>query len=147
MLKVLIVEDSAILGELFSDYLSLVGYEVVGVARTIVEAVNLTTLHRPNVAVVDYRLGNDEFGTQLRPQISQKSDLAVLYLSGAPLGTLLSREDGEGFAQKPISLDDLDQSVRLVWSIKMNGHASGERIPGSFHKLPALAVKGATRAP
>ncbi len=136
MLKILIAEDNIMLGDLFEDYLTVVGYDVVGVARTIEEAVALAVLHEPDVAIVDYRLGNNELGTQIRSQIANRSNTAVLYLSGEPLGALLTKADGEGFIQKPVGLDDLDRALRLTWSLKTKGHDAGHPVPPGFRKLP-----------
>ena len=140
MLKVLITEDDAMLRNLFSDYLDLVGYEVVGVASTIDEAVILAARHAPDVALVDYRLGNHELGTALKARLPADSAAAILYLSGDPLQRVLTNRDGEGFIQKPVGLDELDQALRAVCAIKSRGsrvHESPEVgvMPKGFHVL------------
>ena len=140
MLKVLITEDDAMLRNLFSDYLDLVGYEVVGAASTIDEAVILAARHAPDVALVDYRLGNHELGTELKSRLPADCAAAILYLSGDPLHRVLTSQHGEGFIQKPVGLDELDQALRAVWAIKSQGSRSPEwpatsAVPKGFYVL------------
>jgi DNA-binding response OmpR family regulator len=136
MLKVLVVEDSEVLGELFKDFLTLTGYDVVGVAQTLDEAAGLAHLYDPDLAVVDFRLGGGEFGTKLPTLIGDRSNLGILYVSGDALSRELTRRDGEGFVQKPVGMNDLDRCLRAVRAIKMQGHCEEERRPACFHALP-----------
>lgn len=45
------------------------GYEVCGIARTVAEAVALTQRHKPDLAVIDVRLADDDLGTEIAVQL------------------------------------------------------------------------------
>ncbi|KPH73661.1 response regulator [Bosea vaviloviae] len=134
MLKILIAEDNDMLASLFKDYLSQVGFDVVGVARTVGDAVDLAITHQPDVAVVDYRIGS-RLGTEIVRQLPLTSRPAILYLSGEPLGRVLTKADGEGFIQKPVSLDDLAKALSLAWQIRSNSVAASQPVPARFFTL------------
>jgi len=69
----------------------------------------MATLHRPDVAVVDYYIGS-HLGTEIINQLPASTRPAVLYLSGKPLEDVLVKSDGEGFIQKPVSLGLVDKA-------------------------------------
>jgi DNA-binding NarL/FixJ family response regulator len=54
--KVLIVEDDAFTALGMADVLTFAGFEVVGTARRVAEALALSTRTRPDVAIFDIRL-------------------------------------------------------------------------------------------
>ena len=145
MLKILIAEDNEMLGDLFEDYLSEVGFEVVGVARTVGDAVDLAVSHRPDVAVVDYRMGG-HLGTEIIRQLPASSRPAILYLSGEPLARVLTKADGEGFIQKPVSLHDLAKALSVAWELRSNSSITAHPVPAGFFKLsiePAMERRSA----
>ncbi|HEV2554459.1 MAG TPA: response regulator [Bosea sp. (in: a-proteobacteria)] len=111
MLKILIADDSEMLGDLFAEYLESVGFTVTGTARTLGEALTAAERTKPDAAVLDYCLGSD-LGTEFVTRIVGDRRPAVLYLSGKPLEHILTQADGEAFVQKPISLSDLALRVR-----------------------------------
>lgn len=145
MLKILIAEDNDMLGSLFQDYLTQVGFDVVGVARTVGDAVDMAISHQPHVAVVDYRIGS-HLGTEIVRQLPCASRPAVLYLSGEPLARVLTKADGEGFIQKPVSLDDLAKALSLAWEIRSSSVSTSQPVPARFFTLgrePALSQRSA----
>jgi len=141
MLKVVIAEDSPMLAALFADYLGLVGYDVIGIAASVEDTIGLIARQQPHVAIIDYRLGGGQRGTDIRPLLNPASAPALLYLSGAPLQDTLTNLDGEGFIQKPVKLEDLDRALRAVWEIKTTGQAALELAPLCLHQLTAPAVR------
>ncbi len=145
MLKILIAEDNEMLGDLFEDYLNEVGFNVVGVARTVGDAVDLAISHQPDVAVVDYRMGSD-LGTEIIRQLPRTSRPAILYLSGEPLARVLTKADGEGFIQKPVSLDALAKALSVAWELRSNSFITSQPVPAGFFTLsmePALNQRSA----
>ena len=56
MLRVLIAEDDLMIADLAEEILIDAGYEVCGIARTVAEAVALAHKHKPDLAVLDFRL-------------------------------------------------------------------------------------------
>ena len=135
MLNVLIAEDNVILADILEDYLISQDFEVCGTARTADEAVTLANLHKPDLAVLDFRLGDGAYGSQVRARMKDKGHMGILYVSGDPLGKILTRADGEAYLQKPYGMNDLARSLRIVHEIKTNGTISPERFPRGFNLL------------
>lgn len=135
MLKVLIAEDNLILGDMLEDFLASQGYEVCGIARTVKEAVALADLHKPDLAVLDFRLADGEFGSEIRPLLEDQTSMGILYVSGDPLGRILTRADGEAYIQKPYGLADLTQALRTIRQIKTTGFPGSTVVSRNFHLL------------
>jgi DNA-binding NarL/FixJ family response regulator len=75
MLKVLIVEDDLMIADSAEDIIVESGYEVCGIARTVSEGVALARLHKPDLALVDLRLGGDELGTEVAAQLAPGAEV------------------------------------------------------------------------
>lgn len=80
MVRVLLVEDSLLLGEVVKDHLSEVGCEVIGPAGDLEEALRLARSEALDLAVLDIRLGDDEsFGVA---EALAARGIPFLFLSG-----------------------------------------------------------------
>ncbi len=135
MLKVLIAEDNILLADLLGDYLTSQNYDVCGLAHTVDEAVALADLHKPDIAVFDFRLSNGEFGSQIRERMQDKKSMAIIYVSGDPLDNKLSREDGDAYIQKPYGMKDLSRALQIVAEMKQQRDVSNLVHPKGFHLL------------
>lgn len=135
MLKVMIAEDNIILADFLEDYLESQGFDVCGSAANVDAAVAMADLHKPDLAVIDFRLGDGEFGSQIVKKIKDKAALGVLYVSGDPLDQNLSRHDGEAYIQKPYGMNDIVRSLRIVRGMKTNNRIPDADFPRSFHLL------------
>jgi CheY-like chemotaxis protein len=71
------------------------GYEVCGIARTVAEGVALARLHKPDLAIVDLRLADDELGTEVAAQLVPRGKLGILYATGNISQIILSLADGQ----------------------------------------------------
>jgi CheY-like chemotaxis protein len=58
-LRILIVEDEAIIGLLLGDLLADMGHDVCAIASTAIEAVAAAAAHRPELMIVDVNLGGE----------------------------------------------------------------------------------------
>lgn len=143
MLKVLIAEDSALLADCLEEFLIWKGFDVCGIARTVPEAVVLADLLNPDLAVLDFRLANGAFGSDIRPLLKDKLTMAILYVSGDPLKNDLTLLDGEAYIQKPYRLDDIVWALGAIRTIKAGGAADAASTPKGFHLLgmPRLAER------
>lgn len=135
MLKVLIVEDNVILADILENFLETGGYQVCGIAANVSEAVSLADLHKPHLAVLDYRMADGEFGSQIRSRLQDKTSMGILYASGDPLNNKLTLADGEAYIQKPYQMKDLLQAVRIVHEIKGKRDISSLPFPRNFRLL------------
>jgi DNA-binding NarL/FixJ family response regulator len=71
-LRCLIVDDNALFRESSADLLRREGLDVVGVASSSAQAIQLVAELRPDVTLVDIELGNDD-GLELTRQLSDNS--------------------------------------------------------------------------
>ncbi|MET3890289.1 DNA-binding response OmpR family regulator [Bosea sp. OAE506] len=140
MLKVLIVDDSEMLRELFAEYLEAVGFCVVGVVGTVPEAIEAAHAKCPDVALLDYQLGR-QLGPEIFAQVPPPQRPAILYLSGRPLDQMLTTANAEAYIQKPVSLQDLAAALTAVWVRRTSGSASNIAVPNCLRWLDSYARK------
>jgi len=140
VLKVLIVEDDLMIADMAEDVLTEEGYDVCGIARTVGEAVNLARRHKPDLALLDLRLANGEFGTEVAAQLSPFVGLGILYATGNTSQVILTATDGHACLSKPYRAVDLIRGLELVSGIVATGSALPP-FPRGFHVLrPAAPV-------
>lgn len=135
MLKVMIVEDSILVADMLEDFLVADGYDVCGQARSVAEAVILADRHRPDLAVLDFRLHSGGLGSEIRPLIIDKTSMGILYVSGDELDKVLTKDDGDAYMQKPYGLYDLSRALQVIQKMKTEGSASEDLFPLNFHLL------------
>jgi CheY-like chemotaxis protein len=81
-LRVLVVEDNAIIGMLLAEMLGEMGHEVCGVETTEAGAVAAAARCRPDMMIVDGRLG-DGSGVAAMRAILLSGPMPHLFISGA----------------------------------------------------------------
>lgn len=124
MLRVLIAEDDLMIADLAEEVLVDAGYEVCGIARTVAEAVALAHKHKPDLAVLDFRLADGGLGTEIAAQLLPLGRLGVLYATGNTSQVVLTTADGDAVLSKPYSSTDLVRALKIVSEI-----ASGNTLP------------------
>ncbi len=135
MLKVLIVEDNLMLADMLENLLVSQGYDVCGIACTVSEAVALADRCHPDLAIIDYRLGEGGYGTQILPLLREKTKMGILYASGNDLKNELNEEDGDAFISKPYPIHDLLKALKIVRQVKMHEVIIRSLFPKNFHLL------------
>ena len=103
MLKVLIVEDDFMIADCLEAILIEAGYEVCGIAGTVPEAIVLGIRFRPDLAILDLRLRDGHFGTEVAAALRLTCRCGVLYATGNPDHPLLKLEVDAGCVAKPYS--------------------------------------------
>ena len=78
MVKVLIVEDDLMLADFAEEILVEHGYEVSGIARTVVDAVALARRSRPDLVILDLRLADGGLGTEVAAQLTRLGRPGIL---------------------------------------------------------------------
>lgn len=76
--KVIIAEDDLLIADLLEDVLVEAGYEVCGLASTVLEAVDLCNRHQPDLAVIDVRLAAGGWGTDVASGIKTRGKLGCV---------------------------------------------------------------------
>jgi DNA-binding response OmpR family regulator len=140
VLKVLIAEDEPLIASLTEDILVEYGYEVCGIASTVIEAVALAKTHKPDLAVIDLRLAGNGLGTEIIAQLGTVVKLGVLYTTGASQ-VILTSSNGHASLAKPFRDTELVRSLEIVGEILFSGLASPP-FPSGFQLLPVAAIPG-----
>jgi DNA-binding response OmpR family regulator len=123
-LKVLIVEDELMIADMAEELLVAEGYEVCGIARTVEEAVELGIYHKPNLALVDFRLADGGLGTEVGTRLRAVGTVGVLFVTGNDTHIALKDADGDACLVKPYRSDELLSSLKTVAEIVANGVAT-----------------------
>jgi DNA-binding response OmpR family regulator len=144
LLKVLIAEDELTIADMVEDTLVNNGYEVCGIARDVDEAVALARTYKPEFAIIDLRLADGSFGTEIAAQLGGPDRLGILYASGNVSHVTLSTADGEAALMKPYGAPALLRSLEIVAEIVATGKASQPFPPGfrllSYAPFASLGV-------
>lgn len=140
MLKVLIVENSVLIADMLEDFLISEGYDICGSVGTVNEAVILADLHKPDLAIIDFRLANGEYGSQIRPLLKDKISMRILYVSGDPLEGKITKADGDAYVQKPYGMYDLSCARRIIQELRKDNIISLDSFPKGFHLLKDAPV-------
>jgi CheY-like chemotaxis protein len=101
-LSVLLVEDSAAVGEAVKQLLELLGASVSGPAATTAAAESLLAERLPDVALLDFHLRGGERSDKLIAQLRQQG-VPVVLLSGSFEFPALSSLAGMTILEKPVS--------------------------------------------
>ncbi|MHC1742913.1 MAG: response regulator [Syntrophobacteraceae bacterium] len=116
---VLIVEDEAIVAADLSGKLRQLGYEVSGIAAEGEEAVALARQSRPDLVLMDIRLGGAMDGIEAAEAIQSLHDVPVVYLTSHADPDTVDRAKVTGplrYILKPFDERDLATQIELALS-------------------------------
>ena len=133
-LKVLIVEDDFMIADMSEDMLVHEGYDVCGIAATVEAAVSLGLLHKPDLALIDFRLADGGLGTEVAIRLRAKSRIGVLYATGNSKHIAFQDAEGEACLAKPYQAQDLMRGLKIVAEFVATGN-SALSFPRGFHLL------------
>jgi CheY-like chemotaxis protein len=133
-LKVLIVEDDFMIADMSEDLLVNGGFDVCGIAATVEEAVCLGLRHKPDLALIDFRLADGGFGTEVATRLRAVERIGVLYATGNSTHIGMQDAEGEACLAKPYRAQDLVRGMKIVAEFVATG-ASASLFPRGFHLL------------
>jgi CheY-like chemotaxis protein len=107
-LRILVVEDDAVIGMLLSEMLADMGHDVCGVEVTEAAAVAAATRHRPDLMIVDAWLA-DGTGVSAVAQILRAGWVPHVFISGA---RIQPERPGAVALQKPFLQSDLVRAIQ-----------------------------------
>jgi CheY-like chemotaxis protein len=131
-LRVLVIEDEALVALEIESLLTNAGHKVVGVAEDRVSASKLVqqVMPRPNLALVDMRLANGASGLQVAADFAVLG-IAVLFVTGN-----CPAERGQGLAvgclHKPFTEAELLTAVATAEAV-LHGRPLPRRLPSGLH--------------
>ena len=108
-LRVLIVEDDALIATLLSELLAAMGHDVCATAATEAHAVAAAARHRPDLMIVDAALARGS-GVSAVEEILRAGPVAHLFVSGDP-GTVQALRPSAVVVRKPFREADLVSAI------------------------------------
>ena len=123
-LRVLIVEDEAIIGMLLAEVLVGMGHEVCGIAMTETEAVAMAAKGSPDLLIVDAGLPEGN-GVSAVAEILRARLVPYIFMSGDLAGVRASKPDAT-LLEKPFLESDLVRAIERLFQVTAgSGLASG----------------------
>ena len=112
-LRVLVVEDEAIIGMLLAAVLAGMGHDVCGVADTEAEAVELAAKYRPDLMIVDAGL-RDGSGVSAVAEILRARFVPHIFITG-DLARIRALKPDAIVLEKPFLESDLVRAIQRVF--------------------------------
>ncbi|WP_152044570.1 response regulator [Aureimonas psammosilenae] len=116
-LRILIVEDELILAMDLEDVLTDAGYEVVGLAADMHQALKIAASEKPDIAIMDVNLARGTNGVETARRLRLDLDVPSLFVSGnLDPKTRANAADCKplGFVPKPFSHNDLLAHLKMA---------------------------------
>jgi DNA-binding response OmpR family regulator len=108
-LRILVVEDEPLLGELLAEMLETMGHEVCGVENTEAEAVASAARCKPDLMIVDAWL-RDGSGVSAMEKICKSGFIPHFFVSG-DISRITASRRGAVMVQKPFRESDLASAI------------------------------------
>jgi CheY-like chemotaxis protein len=111
-LRVLVIEDDALIGLLLAELLAGMGHDVCATAATEADAVTAATRHRPDLMIVDARLGRGS-GVSAVEEILRAGPVAHLFISG-DAEKVQTRQPDAVVVRKPFREAELARAIDMA---------------------------------
>ncbi len=109
-LRVLVVEDDAMIGTLLAGMLEEMGHDICAIEVTEADAVTAAAQYRPGLMIVDARLG-DGSGVSAVEEILRSGFVPHLYMSGN-ISKVKALKPGAVVLQKPFRQAELARAIQ-----------------------------------
>ncbi len=113
-MKIMVVEDDAIIGMDIEHRVRRLGYEVTGVADNAEEAIELAADSKPDIALMDIRLRGDIDGIDTARMLKEQFALPVIFITAYSDLKMRSRAldlNPAGYIVKPIREVELKNTL------------------------------------
>ena len=112
-IRVLVVEDDALIGMLLAEMLAWMGHDVCAIEATEADAVTAAVRCRPDLMIVDVRLG-DGSGVRAVEEILRTRSVPHLFVSGE-ISRVKALRPGSVVLQKPFHETDLARAIQRAF--------------------------------
>lgn len=129
-MRILVVEDDALVALVLTDALETEGHEVVGPASTLTQAVALCERGLPDLALLDINLRDGSNGVKLARILRERWGIQSIFVSGQFLEARQARDLALGYIGKPYETRTVLRSVEIAGAM-MAGQAP-RNIPAGF---------------
>ena len=109
-LRILVVEDDALIATLLADLLARMGHDVCGIEANEADAVAAAVRHRPHLMIVDVRLG-EESGVSAVDEILCGGPVPHVFITG-DTAMLEMLRPGAVVIQKPFRESELARAMQ-----------------------------------
>lgn len=126
-LKILVVEDEALVAADITARLQKKGYDVIGNAATAQEALNILRMHDTDLCLLDIKLSGLVDGIELARQIKETTPLPVIFLTSMNDEDTFERAkvtNPAAYMLKPFNDRELQMSIDLAISNYSAGKAA-----------------------
>jgi chemotaxis response regulator CheB len=117
-LRILVVDDDAIVGMLLAEMLEQMGHDVCAIEMNAVDAVNAAARCTPDLVIIDVRLGAGSGISAVR-EILRAGPVAHVFVSG-DLSEIKTRRPGTVTLRKPYHEEDLANAIQRALVANIN---------------------------
>lgn len=114
--RILIAEDNDLVSLTLEEQLKGLGYDVIGIARTGTEAIDLAMRLVPDVILMDIRMPEID-GTEAALRINQQRSMPIIMLTAYTDKETVRKAEAAGvlgYLVKPISENDLPPAINIA---------------------------------
>ena len=119
-LRVLVVEDDALIGMLMEDSLDDLGCAIVGPTATVAEATNLVESSSVDAVLLDLNLGQGQNAYAFADSLLARG-IPFAFVTGQDTSALRSGYQGCATLQKPFRADTLEQLLHRLAAERRQG--------------------------
>ncbi len=134
-MRILIVEDDAVIAMVLADSLEDRGHHVMGPASMMTEALALCETATPELALLDVNLGDGSSGVDVARALFERWGVLSIFASGQMMEARRARNVALGYICKPYELETALRSVEVAREV-MAG-AEPKAVPAGFELFSA----------
>jgi CheY-like chemotaxis protein len=134
-MRILIVEDEALIAMVLADSLEDGGHEVVGPAATMAEALALCEAAPPELAVLDVNLRDGSNGVDVARALLERWGVLSIFASAQMMEARRARDIALGHIRKPYGAETVLRSVEVAREVMRGGKPV--TVPAGFELFAA----------
>jgi two-component system, response regulator PdtaR len=134
-MRILIVEDEALIAMVLADSLEDAGHEVMGPAATMAEALALCEAMTPELALLDIDLGDGSSGVDVARALFERWGVLSIFASGQMMEVRRARDIALGHIRKPYEPRTVLRSVEVAREVMDGG--TPRAVPAGLELFPA----------
>ena len=134
-MRVLIVEDEALIALMLADSLEDGGHDVVGPAATMAEALALCETTSPELALLDINLRDGSSGVDVARALFERWGVLSIFASGQMMEARKASDVALGYIRKPYEAQTVLRSVEVAREVMRGGKPV--TVPAGFELFAA----------
>jgi CheY-like chemotaxis protein len=145
-MRILVVEDEALILMQIEMMLEAAGYRVVGTAMTAAEAIALIHETRPELVLIDLRLGDDSSGVEVAHAVRDIGGITAAFMTANARALSDDLEGATAVIAKPFTGSVLEDSLAYLEDC-VRRPPPAELVPAGMRIAPALLKSFAQMRP